>query len=244
MTARNITIQNLSSGDILHFRSVSITKYSSRYNINYDSTQVIGRMDPIRNFKNTERIINASFFVKTKSLYHYKRDTPIDPAPSKELFLEIHKETKQLDDKEKLQEKGIRKYEPSHIYDEYNRFFYPSYEREAEGAGQYFMKSAPIFRVSVGDFAGDNQGNAGFFYCTIPTFDVVSLSDRASIIRGLPPGVVDAKAKGGSATVKFNSYDFDLTMHVINVKEENVSSILINRGNTQITQKKVLNPQN
>ena len=144
MNARNITIQNLSSGDILHFRSTSITKYSSRYNINYDSTQVIGRMDPIRNFKNTERIVNASFFVKKDKILLYKVEEPIDTQAMTDNFLKFHKgETIN----------PTKATNPSVLFNDFNRFFYPSYEKEAGGAGQYFMKSAPVFRVNVCNFA-------------------------------------------------------------------------------------------
>lgn len=244
-TTRNITIENLSSGDVLHFRSTSITKYSSRYNINYDSTQVIGRMDPIRNFKNTERIINASFFVETKQIHLYKQED--NKERNKDIFSRLHEGTEEKKDKERIKLGTNAQTNPSILFNNFNRFFYPSYEQEPGGAGQYFMKSAPIFRVSFGKFVVDKSAkkttDTGFFFCTIPTFDVVSLSERASVIRGLPPGV-DVNAKGGSTTVLFNSYDFDLTMHVINVNENSVSSILINRGNTQTTEKKVLGQSN
>lgn len=45
-----------------------VTNFQDSYSSNYDSTEVIGRMDPILNFRNTTRTISLSFDVPSLSL--------------------------------------------------------------------------------------------------------------------------------------------------------------------------------
>lgn len=58
-----IKIQNLSSGDVVVFQNTLIQSYNFKKILNWESTNTIGRMDPVKTFKNTDSKIDTAFTV-------------------------------------------------------------------------------------------------------------------------------------------------------------------------------------
>ena len=68
-----ITIRHVPSKKVVAFKSF-ITNFSDSYTTEYDSEQVLGRMDPIMNYKATSRKITLDFEVVAASMEEAKRN--------------------------------------------------------------------------------------------------------------------------------------------------------------------------
>lgn len=119
--SHTIEITNLVSEDLkLIFNNVYINSYGFKKNLQWETTNVIGRMDPIKTFKNTESKLDIKF-------------TVIDPHTN------IRPRT---GDK--------RFYSYNNIIQTVHKVIYPSYIREEINTGEdYYMKSAPVLKVKI-----------------------------------------------------------------------------------------------
>jgi hypothetical protein len=144
-----IKIQNLASGDLITAKSSAITKYDYNKTMNWETTPVIGRMDPIYNFRNTESKIEVGMNPSKVEFYKFT-----DSLNETELnnFFENQKEKTNITTRlEVYDEDGVRS------------FFYPSYQ---QNGNSYQLKSAPIFRCYLA-----NSSRVFFdVFCTIPSF--------------------------------------------------------------------------
>ena len=68
-----ITIRHVASKKVVAFKSF-ITNFNDSYTTEYDSEQVLGRMDPIMNYKATSRKITLDFEVVAASMEEAKRN--------------------------------------------------------------------------------------------------------------------------------------------------------------------------
>jgi hypothetical protein len=68
-----LLIKHLISNETLVFKAM-ITQFEDQYSSEWNTEQVFGRMDPIRNFKGTQRIITLSWDVVAGSLEEAKKN--------------------------------------------------------------------------------------------------------------------------------------------------------------------------
>lgn len=157
-----ILLRNESSLDFLLFDHIAISNYSIKNILNWEDTQVIGRMDPIRNFKNTESVLDIKFNVKAPCIYYIEGDA--QPQDEETLYRNFYKDAYPFREQAVLSK---RIHQQGSVV---KKFFYPSYE-ELDTEGVYYMKSAPVFRVKVSEdiFEG---------YCVIKDFTLVADAER------------------------------------------------------------------
>jgi len=221
MTHR-IKIQNLSSGDIVFFENVFISSYSFKKNLQWDTTNVIGRMDPIKTFKNTESKIDIKFNVLNP---HVNIGIArIGSSPSSKQDLEKHFDrTKKL---RKGDEIGIFSYERQAAV--ISKILYPSYEASENGV-TLFMKSAPVLRVSIyRDEYTKNGETITIFngYVTINAFDTSLLAENVSSTDGR----------------RFSTTEFSLLFDVIHTSEDEISSAIEEAALSEVKEENVLDP--
>jgi hypothetical protein len=144
-------IMNLSSGNIIYFSNANISKYSYNRTMNWETTPVVGRMDPIYNFRNTEGKVEIVLQASGIRIF------PFDEIPTKESL-------KNRIDDESLEGKlyNIDYYSQRYL----SSFFYPSYQQDGKS---FFMKTAPVFQCKLINRADKKTFFAG--YATIPSFN-------------------------------------------------------------------------
>lgn len=151
-----IKLMNLSSGDVIYASSTTLKNYGHTKTMNWETSLVVGRMDPIQNFRNTEAKINigivtSNVYYRQLSKMNGKRHTSQD---LEEIFqLETsNREGIGIVDLDIYSTEGFR------------GFFYPSYLQDGN---VYSVLTAPVFRCKISSdskvmFSG---------YCTIPDFN-------------------------------------------------------------------------
>lgn len=210
-------IQNLSSGAVLVFHNPKISDYSLKYAINWNSVEVLGRMDPIRTFKNTQTIIDLKFNCRSDRMMYIEKK---EDSTNIDFFEQIKKNIGNVFNEKKFKTINGAQDRASGFHLHLGmprRFFYPSYEKRDESA---FMKSAPVFKIY--DHCGILDG-----YYTIPNFDIIARGDRANPYSKVP-----------------SDYDFSLVLNPIHTKETQIASTInVNSSSPQDTVDKVLNAQ-
>lgn len=206
-----ILFRNEAAQSFLLLDMVKISKYGIRHNINWEETQIIGRMDPIRNFKNTEAILEVQFNVKAPDI-HYIGPTPdsgfteydsdiinlVSQLEWEGFYKFVYPELKKG---ERIAGSSKRIHQHGSIV---QRFFYPSYEKYDN---TYYMKSAPLFRASISEDLFDG-------YCVLQSFDLVGEGARYG------DGV-------------FSDYDITLNLHVVHETVGQVSSRVFEKNAKQ-----------
>lgn len=148
----NVYIQNLSSKNVLVL-SGSVSKISKDYSINWDSVDVIGRMNGIKNYKNTTK--SMSMFIDNIVL----SDSSKVLSPNS--FLRKHEYNQNFANHTWWDSKAVS-YDLNTLFNQsttdeqkMNRidsFFYPSYiEENIEDKSLYFMNSPPMFKIYYGE---------------------------------------------------------------------------------------------
>ena len=166
----DIQIMNLSNGAFISLKEVSIASLNLTHQLNWDSVDVIGRMNGIKNYKNTTR--KRSFEIKTSNSSRTFIYTPIDEEQSlkilKETFKDRSKRIKMLNNPpgNTFFSESLNNFVSNG--QDIQRFFYPSYIQEAneDGRENYFMQSAPMFY-----FRMKNQNVDFTSYCIINSFN-------------------------------------------------------------------------
>lgn len=167
-----IKIQNLSSGDVLVFRDSYIQNYSFKRIVNWDTTNVIGRMDPIKTYKNTEAKIDINFTVVNphKNIIHYS----LDFGSLSSNFYTKDNLNKFFKNPQKSLDNNTRSVPFTGVYSytknlgTIGNILYPSY---TAGADNYSMKSAPVLRVVI--YKEENKEITIFDgYATVNALDV------------------------------------------------------------------------
>lgn len=152
-----ITLVNLSSGGMLVLNGASLDSFNLKYDLAWDSTDVIGRMNGIKNYKNTTKtrsleiigIANTSFFYTPQS----SDSIPRSLEKAKENIASLEKG------------EALTNFYNENLSKLFNSgqtiesLFYPSYINSREtislpgNAGEqknnYFMQSAPLFYIKV-----------------------------------------------------------------------------------------------
>lgn len=198
-----LKVQNISSGDIIYGESSSLIKYNYSKTMNWETTPVVGRMDPIYNFRNTEAKIEIA--IEASDFYYCK----LNDTPTQDKLNEFNKKISSK--KEAIDFRGSKKSEaiPFSYYntgDGFQGFFYPSYQ---QNGSTFQVKTAPVFRVKL--FNQDREYVS--VYCTIPSFAY-------------------SKDKYTDATGKSYIIALDLVLNVIHTKPELVGSKFFNTGGT------------
>lgn len=149
MATYYLKIQNLASGDLMIAKSTAITKYDYNKAMNWETTPVIGRMDPIYNFRNTESKIEVG--INPSNVDYYQFTDSLSDKTLSDFFDNQEGKTKITTKLQIYDEDGIRS------------FFYPSYQ---QNGNSYQLKTAPVFRCYLA------ASTAVYFdvYCTIPSF--------------------------------------------------------------------------
>lgn len=151
-----LKVQNISSGDIIYGQSKSLIKYNYSKTMNWETTPVVGRMDPIYNFRNTEGKIEIA--IESNSVYYCKLDkTPTETG----LQDFINKISDLTTAKANGKEIPFSYYNPNNGF---QSFFYPSYQQNGT---TFQMKTAPVFRVQL----FNDKSQYVSVYCTIPSFN-------------------------------------------------------------------------
>jgi hypothetical protein len=193
-----IKIQNLSSGDVLVFRDSYIQNYSFKRIVNWDTTNVIGRMDPIKTYKNTEAKIDINFTVVNphRNIIFYPIQTDImDEITMKNFFNNLSTPFKTT---------GIYGYAEN--LGTIGKMLYPSYDA---GADNYSMKSAPVLRVVI--YKDRKEQNKIFDgYATVNAIDVNLKAE-------------DVSSPGGR---NFSNTEFSILFDVLHTNEGQVASRL------------------
>lgn len=151
-----LKIMNMSSGTSILVKSDSLTKYGWNKTMNWETTLVVGRMDPIQNFRNTESKIDIGIEAKDIKIFDQQYFSQ-DDFDNLEMILK-DKEKKDL-----VQNVNIDLYSNEF----FRGFFYPSY---LENNGSYSMLTAPIFRCHL--YFGNGKEDQTYFkgFATIPSF--------------------------------------------------------------------------
>jgi hypothetical protein len=211
-----IKIQNLSSGDVLVFRDSYIQNYSFKRIVNWDTTNVIGRMDPIKTYKNTEAKVDINFTVVNphRNIINYVY-FPIQSVPDSN-FQEtlMNGEKYQIDLMEKFfktldNPMGLRSgvYGYTENLETIGKILYPSYN--ATGNSHYSMKSAPVLRVKIyKDQKPENKIFDG--YATVNALDVNLKAE-------------DVSSPGGR---EFSNTEFSILFDVIHTNEGQIASAI------------------
>ena len=171
-----VKIQNLSSGDVLIFKDCYIQNYSFRRIVNWDTTNTIGRMDPIKSFKNTEAKVELNFTVVNphRNITTYFFDSGLIDSivynieNLNKFFKNPTKPPTQYStlDRGYTSRKGVYGY--SDNLETIGKILYPSY---TEDANEYSMKSAPVLRVKI--YKDKKEENVIFDgYATVNALDV------------------------------------------------------------------------
>lgn len=143
----DVKILNLSSANLLELVGCSIEKLNLNYELAWDSTDVIGRMNPIKNYKNTKKTRSITIKVTNmeESNICYFLDTNDMPKTIGRM-LELFKQPTLGIYKRQTLDNILN----TQAY--INKFFFPSYLRENVAGDtddsnkyNYFMKSAPLF---------------------------------------------------------------------------------------------------
>lgn len=191
-------IQNLSSGAVLVFHNPKISDYSIKYAVNWNPVNVLGRMDPIRTFKNTETIIDLKFNCRSDRMMYIEKK---DDVTNEDFFTKVKSNIgASFGNEEAFQKiKGASTRASSfHLHlGMPRRFFYPSYENRDYST---YMKSAPVFKIY------DHCDILGGYY-TIPNFDIIVRGDRTNPYSKIP-----------------SDYDFSLVLNPIHTKETQIAS--------------------
>jgi len=159
----DIQIMNLSSGAFISLKGVSISNLNLVQDLNWDSVDVIGRMNGIKNYKNTTR--KRNFDIKTDKASAVSIHTPLSEVSS----INILTKFKTISERTKMLDKPTV-YFTTEKLDNFlsngqyiQRFFYPSYLEETNN---YFMQSAPMFYFRM--INGKLESTA---YCIIRSFN-------------------------------------------------------------------------
>ncbi len=196
-----IKMQNLSSGDVVIFNNAFIQSYSFKKILNWDTTNTIGRMDPIKTFKNTESKIDTSFTVINPhvNISHHKfADTGLsydDPGNIDSFF-----------EKPKTKQSSVGIYSYDSNLNIISKLLYPSYEKASNSPAPY-MQSAPVLRVNI--YKPINNEIVIFNgYATINALDTNFKAE-------------DVSAPSGRS---FSSLEFSILFDVIHVNESDIRS--------------------
>jgi len=157
-----IQIMNLSSGAFISLKQVNIANLNLIQDLNWDSVDVIGRMNGIKNYKNTTR--KKSFDIKTDEKSVVSIHTPRSEVSSNTILIKFKARTdriKMLDNPVYFQTESLNNFLNNGQY--LQRFFYPSYLEETNN---YFMQSAPMFYFRM--INGNLESTA---YCIIRSFN-------------------------------------------------------------------------
>lgn len=206
----NIKIQNLSSGDVLLFRDCFIQNYSFKRNINWDTTNVIGRMDPIKTFKNTETKIDINFTIINphRNIINYIYEEQSKYAkPTSKITPQKHT-SKDMETFFKTLKGSIGKNSGVYGYAEnlgtIGKILYPSYTASEDN---YALKSAPVLRVFIYK-VGKEQNKIFDGYATVNSLDVNLKAE-------------DSSSPGGR---EFSNTEFSILFDVIHTNEGQVAS--------------------
>lgn len=174
-----VKIMNLSSGGILYFgENTKISEVNLKYDLKWDTTEVIGRMNGIKNYSNTTK--TRSFNIKgTSTQCKYSAPdspyyVPPDITSMKYAFGEITANSNPKDYTGVGFENFINTGAGS-----IDRFFYPSYQQEVifdinraaqelDARTVKFMQSAPLFFIEF-----SNKTLKIRSYCIIKNFNFV-----------------------------------------------------------------------
>lgn len=205
-----IKMQNLSSGDVVVFQNTFIQNYSFKRNVNWETTNTIGRMDPVKTYKNTETKLDLSYTVinphRNIGLYTFLPKTDSLVANEIEKFFE---NTKMVPGNEVVH--GIYSYKTNS--DIFGKLLYPSYDSDSPKKGAWYMKSAPVLRVRV--YLSNKPENIIFDgYATTNAFDVNLKAE-------------DSSSPGGR---NFSSCEFSILLDILHTEDYNVSSVQLYPG--------------
>jgi len=210
-----IKIQNLSSGDVLVFRDSYIQNYSFKRIVNWDTTNVIGRMDPIKTYKNTEAKIDINFTVVNphRNIINYiyfppetitSNVTASKIDANKYVSNDLKKFFDTLKSDNNFRNTGVYGYAEN--LGTIGKILYPSYNA---GEDNYSMKSAPVLRVAIyKDQKPENKIFDG--YATVNALDVNLKAE-------------DVASPGGR---NFSNTEFSILFDVIHTNEGQVASAL------------------
>lgn len=206
-----IKIQNLSNGDVLIFKDSYIQNYSFKRIVNWDSTNTIGRMDPIKTFKNTEAKVEVSFTVVNPHRniinYTFFKQRETDSNYTKQELNNFFENPIKKDNKTT----GVYGYTEN--LNTIGKILYPSYtahkniaERE-QHFFEYTMKSAPVLRVGI---YKDGMKDIKIFegYATVNALDVNLKGEDVSSPSGR----------------EFSNIEFNILFDVIHVNPGQISS--------------------
>lgn len=214
-TTHIVKIQNLASGDVLMFRDSYIQNYSFRRIVNWDTTNTIGRMDPIKTFKNTEAKVELSFTVVNphrnivSHLFDFGSISP-DFYTKDNLNKFFKNPEKSLDPSTPgTAFKGVYGYTEN--LETIGKILYPSYTNDND---DYSMKSAPVLRVKI--YKDKKEENVIFNgYATVNALDVNLKAE-------------DVSSAGGR---NFSNVEFNILFDIIHTKEVQIASAFEIRKN-------------
>ena len=211
-TTHIVKIQNLASGDVLMFRDSYIQNYSFRRIVNWDTTNTIGRMDPIKTFKNTEAKVELNFTVvnphRNIVTYFYDFgliDTTVYNKQNLDKFFRNPAKTASgwyTKSPDYTSKQGVYGYTEN--LETIGKILYPSYVSDNS---EYSMKSAPVLRVKI--YKDRKEENVIFNgYATVNALDVNLKAE-------------DVASPGGR---NFSNVEFNILFDVIHTKETDVAA--------------------
>jgi len=216
-----IKIQNLSSGDVLMFRDSYIQNYNFKRIVNWDTTNVIGRMDPIKTYKNTEAKIDINFTVVNphKNIINFIYEELIstgDGFQTSKLSTKYQREqmNKFFNDLKGAMGKNNGVYGYTENLGTIGKTLYPSYYAEKMIKGDnpnynYSMKSAPVLKVKIYK-DGKEQNKIFDGYATVNALDINLKAE-------------DASSPGGR---EFSNIEVSILFDVLHTNEGQVASAL------------------
>lgn len=149
MTTYYLKLMNISSGDAIFLTSDSLTKFGWNKNMNWETSLVVGRMDPIQNFRNTESKVDIGIEVSNIKVY---KEVGVEDFFTFESDPNFSSKNVNLD---------------SYSSPDFKGFFYPSYQQDGNS---YSIKTAPVFRCQLYIKLAAGKKNYFLGYATIPSF--------------------------------------------------------------------------
>lgn len=220
------------------FRDSYIQNYNFKRIVNWDTTNVIGRMDPIKTYKNTEAKIDINFTVVNphrniinfvyEDLYSTGDNFETSVLSTKYQREQMNKFFNDLKSRAGIN-KGVYGYTEN--LGTIGKILYPSYYAEQMSTGEnpnynYSMKSAPVLRVRIYK-DGKEQNKIFDGFATVNALDINLKAE-------------DVSSPGGR---NFSNLEVSILFDVLHTNEGQVASALEWVDNKDVTEATVTNNQ-
>lgn len=216
------------------FRDSYIQNYSFKRIVNWDTTNVIGRMDPIKTYKNTEAKIDINFTVVNPHRniinFVYEDLVSLQGFEASKITAKYQKDALEKFFNDLKSTAGINRgvYGYTENLGTIGKILYPSYYAEQMSTGadpnyNYSMKSAPVLRVRIYK-DGKEQNKIFDGYATVNALDINLKAE-------------DVSSPGGR---HFSNLEVSILFDVLHTNEGQIASALEWVDNVKVTADTVL----